>query len=284
MVNFDDLDVNLSEVKTKEELKQEEIQKNAHIVNGGEASFACPSCGGKGYVVIGYVNIRHANCFKCKATGKVSKGQLAAVKAKKTREENLVKKKAEFIMSNPDVYEFICHNKDWSNFYASMHDSIMTYGHLTEKQLESVRNGMEKAKIRAAEKQAQREANTAEVNVSKIEQLFDVARSNGLKRLGFRTENINISAAKENSANPGALYVKHDDVYVGKIMNGKFMPTNAAKSDTLEKVLEVAANPKEKAVQYGKMTGRCSCCGKELTDDVSVAMGIGPICESKWGF
>lgn len=31
-------------------------------------------------------------------------------------------------------------------------------------------------------------------------------------------------------------------------------------------------------------TGRCSCCGRELTDPTRVAMGIGPICAEKWGF
>lgn len=46
----------------------------------------------------------------------------------------------------------------------------------------------------------------------------------------------------------------------------------------------LAAAPKEAAVRWGRKTGRCSCCGRELTDATSVAMGIGPICAEKWGF
>jgi hypothetical protein len=39
----------------------------------------------------------------------------------------------------------------------------------------------------------------------------------------------------------------------------------------------------EAAVRYGRQTGRCSCCGRELTNKASIDAGIGPICASKWG-
>lgn len=281
---FSDLDVDVSKAITVEEIKAEEIRKRAHIVNGGEEVFDCPSCNGKGSVLIGYRNVRYAACFKCKGKGKVGKRVVAAAKAKVTREQNLANKQLEFYREFKAEYEFICANMNWSKFYRSMYESIMMYGNLTENQMAAVKRGMEQAAEKAAAKKQEREAKGGEVNVSAIEAMFDTARESGLKRLGFRTMEIDISAAKETSSNPGALYVKHDGVYVGKIMNGKFMPTNAAKSDTLAKILEVAANPREKAVQYGKMTGKCSCCGRELTDEISVANGIGPICETKWGF
>lgn len=40
------------------------------------------------------------------------------------------------------------------------------------------------------------------------------------------------------------------------------------------------------AVQRGmaKRTGRCSCCGRELTDPASIAAGIGPVCAKRFGF
>lgn len=37
----------------------------------------------------------------------------------------------------------------------------------------------------------------------------------------------------------------------------------------------------EQAKQYGKMYGMCMLCGRTLTDEESVAMGIGPICAGK---
>jgi hypothetical protein len=37
-------------------------------------------------------------------------------------------------------------------------------------------------------------------------------------------------------------------------------------------------------VAYGRATGSCSCCGRELTDPVSIEAGIGPICAGRFGF
>jgi hypothetical protein len=33
---------------------------------------------------------------------------------------------------------------------------------------------------------------------------------------------------------------------------------------------------------YGKQFGRCCLCGRTLTDDVSISLGIGPICERRY--
>ena len=38
----------------------------------------------------------------------------------------------------------------------------------------------------------------------------------------------------------------------------------------------------EVAQQYGRRTGICCICGRFLTDDESVAKGIGPVCEQKY--
>jgi hypothetical protein len=37
-------------------------------------------------------------------------------------------------------------------------------------------------------------------------------------------------------------------------------------------------------VAYGKRTGACSCCGRELTNGESIDRGIGPICAEKYGW
>ena len=33
-----------------------------------------------------------------------------------------------------------------------------------------------------------------------------------------------------------------------------------------------------------RLTGACSCCGRELTNQVSIDRGIGPICAVKFGW
>lgn len=40
--------------------------------------------------------------------------------------------------------------------------------------------------------------------------------------------------------------------------------------------------PLEKAKEFGKIYGFCVRCGRTLTDDESIAAGIGPICSGKW--
>lgn len=38
----------------------------------------------------------------------------------------------------------------------------------------------------------------------------------------------------------------------------------------------------EEAQQYGRTTGRCCVCGAKLTNEASIAYGIGPICAQRW--
>jgi hypothetical protein len=38
------------------------------------------------------------------------------------------------------------------------------------------------------------------------------------------------------------------------------------------------SDPLAYAVAYGRETGSCSCCGRELSDPISVERGVGPVC------
>jgi hypothetical protein len=82
----------------------------------------------------------------------------------------------------------------------------------------------------------------------------------------------------------------HDGVF-GKIVDGEavLFPArirnaglNAA--DLQAKLAEVEADPKAAAAAYGLASGVCSCCGRDLTDPASIAIGIGPICLTKAGW
>jgi uncharacterized protein DUF6011 len=49
-----------------------------------------------------------------------------------------------------------------------------------------------------------------------------------------------------------------------------------------ERILaEIAVNPAEAAQRYGVELGKCSRCGRTLTDETSRALGIGPECRKK---
>jgi hypothetical protein len=95
---------------------------------------------------------------------------------------------------------------------------------------------------------------------------------------------LRISPAKEHSANAGCLYVQRKGEYQGKITEaGKFLAVAASAPDTASLLEQIAVDPSQAARDYGKRTGTCCCCGRELTDPVSIANGIGPICASNWG-
>ena len=116
----------------------------------------------------------------------------------------------------------------------------------TEKQLAAVEKWYGNAKEREAQKAAQKEREQTPCAVSKkFVELFGL----------FETAKSNMKAKPILRADEQAAAVE-----------------------------SVALNPLEAALRYGRITGSCSACGRELTNHKSVEDGIGPICRDKWGF
>ena len=126
---------------------------------------------------------------------------------------------------------------------------------------------------------------TAVGDMSRIMTLFDTAQRSGIEKPKFRTAELVISLAPAHGRNAGALYVTdtESDTYLGKIVNGAFQPTRDASPEHAQVLSNIVADPLAVGIAYGKQTGRCCCCGRKLTDPISVERGIGPICESNWG-
>ena len=84
-------------------------------------------------------------------------------------------------------------------------------------------------------------------------------------------------------------WVTLHNLVVGKIENGTLtvfparckQANNTRPERVVELVEAIEANPLEAAKAAGRASGRCSCCGRDLTDEGSIEMGIGPICLSK---
>jgi hypothetical protein len=118
---------------------------------------------------------------------------------------------------------------------------------------------------------------------------FEAAKGKGAKRLTLRFEGVNVKPNRDLSA----LWVTSQTEfeqgdygmqpkYLGKVtrtsIDSKF-------SDTVrETIMGAASDPISAAIRYGKVSGECSCCGRELTDPRSIERGIGPICADKYGF
>lgn len=126
------------------------------------------------------------------------------------------------------------------------------------------------------------------IDVSSIAALLSQARAKHpaiLLRADDRPVRISVAGAK--SKTPGAIMVTgtgsfESRPYYGKIVAGVFHASPRNEPATIASVTALlvafAADPAATAADYGKATGVCSFCARQLTDDRSVSVGYGPIC------
>lgn len=123
----------------------------------------------------------------------------------------------------------------------------------------------------------------------RIFEMFATAVSGKLKHPSIRLaddqdQRLNLSLAAETSKNPGYIYVKGNQGYLGKISpTGVFMPVSICPPTVKTQLLAFAADPETIAAKYGKLTGCCCFCNRKLDDDRSTEVGYGPVCAKKFG-
>lgn len=85
------------------------------------------------------------------------------------------------------------------------------------------------------------------------------------------------------------VWILYNDALVGKIEDGvatiwstKAINAGVTTETVREKLEEFNADPLAAAMKYGKLSGRCCSCGRDLTDPASIEAGIGPICAEKF--
>lgn len=129
------------------------------------------------------------------------------------------------------------------------------------------------------------------VKLEAVEAAFTKAKAAGVQFPRLLLGRFAFSPAGATSANAGGIYVKEytesggvPGRYLGKVLSGKFLKSReCTPKDELE-ITAVCEDPKAAALSFGRKTGRCSVCNRKLTDPVSVANGIGPICADRFGF
>lgn len=253
----------------------------------------CRKCRGSGRF-ISWAGRDCGACRQCKGTGKLTfktskedraKGRSQSVNAKaKKAASNLEAFKIEY----PAIFAWM--DGSTFDFAIKMKEAVEKYGHLTERQLAACSSCIMKLEAKKAEAVA-RVQNAKEIDTAKIEAAFAMASSK-LKSPKLRVAGLVISHAKATSANAGALYVKSATVqndegrglYLGKIMGGKFIRSRECDDAAEASLLDVANDPKEAAIKYGRVTGCCACCGRPLENKESIARGIGPVCAEKFGW
>jgi hypothetical protein len=257
----------------------------------------CRKCGGSG--VYRAPSSYGCRCFECDGAGsktfKTSPESRAKAKSDKAaRKAKLTQDAIDlFTAQHPEIVAWINEKAAvGNNFASSLLTSLQTYGSLTPNQIAAI----ERSKVRDAERivnAAARIENAPVVDTSGINRLktaFDAAKAyaankgNSIRNLRITLGSMVISPAGDNSKNPGALYVKNNGEYLGKIAAGKFFSVRECSSDQEKQVLAFVADPKAAAKAYGQETGVCCICNATLTNKESIEAGIGPICATKFGW
>lgn len=125
-------------------------------------------------------------------------------------------------------------------------------------------------------------ASSSPVDMSEMLAAMARARESGISSPVLRLGDFNFALAPDDGVNPGAVYVKRGRTYLGKFAAGRFRPVAGCDLETARAIVAAAVDPLAAAVAYGRATGRCSCCGRPLTNDVSIRLGIGPICRGRY--
>lgn len=247
----------------------------------------CPRCAGSG-IYRGFSSLG-ATCFKCNGAGKLrfktskeqrekARGKAAARKLNK-QEQNL----AYFEESYPAIAAW------WTGstfeFAVSLREAVIKWGDLTPGQMAAAVKCVDKFNAAKAAK-AESVANAQSVDISGLETAFKKGQQNSIKkpklRLAEGDNSFVFSLAPASGRNAGSVYVAMDDLYLGKISEGKFVKSRDCSTELERSVIAACVDPLQSAVAYGRRFGICSCCGRELTNGESIDLGIGPICRSKF--
>jgi hypothetical protein len=166
----------------------------------------------------------------------------------------------------------------WNSFAKSLVDQVASKGSLSDKQLFAASAMLAKIKANKAE----RESNMTSVDVSKILAVLDKADP-AMKTPKIRVGDFVFSKPAPHSKNAGSVYIKQLGEYIGKVTGGYYLPVGNVSKDTIAEIQEICKDPMESAVAYGRRTGNCAVCARELTVKESIDRGIGPVCADKLG-
>jgi hypothetical protein len=242
----------------------------------------CPKCRGTG-TFRSYTGRSLGQCFACKGRGhhefKTSPEHRAGQRAKAA--ERKVRGLQAWAAEYPEDFSWIVTKSATFGFAASMYESLQKYGSLTEKQHATVERLRKEDAERAARIQRTKDimkTRVSEVDVTRVQAAFDKAIESGISEPTLRLADFKLKWER------GVIYVRRNDRYIGKIIAGQFHPTQACTEDDIAALKAVCADPHAAAVAYGHLTSSCSCCGRELTNPLSVKLGIGPICRGRFGW
>lgn len=196
--------------------------------------------------------------------------------------EEKATERAAWEAANPGVRDFLA-TIQRPGFMMEMKTKLEKFGTLTEKQSAAVRGEMDRAKAES----------TAVPTLDKLAAAFLTAAGKlQWPKLRLMTEDgqsVVLTRCGPMSKTPGHINITDggrfgSNRYFGRLTpDGKVFYKNAPQS-VIALLTAFNADPQAEIKVQGLRTGQCCACGRELTDPVSLANGIGPICAEKYGF
>jgi hypothetical protein len=283
--------------------------KDAKVVR-----FPCQVCGGTGEYQGARVHQHKSHCFACRGKGffltSERERQQARATARSSKAAKLKAAREAFDEEHPGLASFLAKAGEWSGFAASLSESITKYGSLTDKQTSSALGMQAKCAKRDEERQAakatrllqEKAVDASAPEFAPLAEGFLSAAANikwpKLRLLTASAAPVVLSRCGDQSRTPGHINVTDggpygDNVYYGRITpEGHGHLRQPIPAEVAAVLAEFNRDPKEAVKLQGERsrellqikTGQCCCCGRELTDPVSVERGIGPICADRWGW
>lgn len=181
---------------------------------------------------------------------------------------------SELQRDEPAVLKWLEDNHKTRDFAASVRGFLARKGYITRGQLAAV--------LDSVQRDSQPQPEAPSVDATRLEAAFASAKASGLKSPALHIGKYRFSPAPVTGKNPGAVYVKEDGVYLGKMLAGRFMATITGAF--VDEVLAIASDPEGEAIKHGRLTGRCAVCSRKLTDPESVPRAMGPVCAVRFGW
>jgi len=255
----------------------------------------CLKCRGTGRFV-SYSGRALGECFACKGRG--SKTFKTAPEARAQARQRTVVAKAGVVADHQAELKWLSDTlarrdrlpEGYATMLADFQTRLLGGHELSDGQMAVIVKGMARSAQWAAERVQKQAEQAVALDVTAIRTVLQSRKKVMVALFTF-------SLAPAHGNNPGAIYVKDNGQYVGKIARdaSTFAPGRDFDQSRLPALVEAMSDPakavKADAARRAKMLLEdptmsipCGCCGLTLTNPESIARGIGPICAGKWGF
>lgn len=270
-----------------------------------EGTHPCAACGGSGRYLGRRTQQSKAHCFACGGKGYFMKSPAERFRTNERAKERKAERIAEDVSAFDEQHEglrgFLHGASGWSEFAASLHAALLKYGSLTEKQEAAALSMRAKTHERESTKAASLQAKAAvavpvetiQPTLARMAEAF-LASSAHLEfpKMHLETEDglpVVLTRAGAKSQMAGCINITDGEAYGQNKFYGRITPDGKAlyrdaPASVIAMLTAFNENPKAEILVQGRRTGRCCCCHRKLTDPVSIANGIGPVCAENWGF